>query len=187
VFLSLRVSSAHTHRPRLWARSNVFRSSSEASPASSWNSLTAASSTATVFRTSVPISLPLRSFQNGPGVGLQAHAAFSGVSIWVHRAVFVVVVAAAAAASAATTARACVACTARHAEVALARHIGKSMSASRSKLLSQKGQVNPHRTQAMVTPGHDGTCRGSRPGLVRYKEPAPHTGDADAGLRAAMV
>ena len=52
-----------------------------------------------------------RDFHNGPGVGLQAHAAFSGVSIWAHRAV----VAVAAAASAATTARACVACTARHA------------------------------------------------------------------------
>jgi hypothetical protein len=71
----------------------------------------------------------------------QAHAAFSGVSIWTHRAVFVIVVAVAAAASAATTARACVACTARHAEVALARHIGKSMGASRSGLLGQKGQV----------------------------------------------
>jgi hypothetical protein len=59
-----------------------------------------------VFNTSVPISPPFRSFQDGPGVGLQAHAAFSGVSIWAHRAVVVVVVVAvAAAASAAITAR----------------------------------------------------------------------------------
>ena len=78
-----------------------------------------------------------RDFQNGPGVGLHAHAA-SGVSIWAHRAVVVVV---AVAASAATTPRACVACTARHAEGALARHIGKSMGASRSGLLSQKGRA----------------------------------------------
>ena len=57
-----------------------------------------------------------RDFQNGPGVGLQAHTAFSGVSIWAHHAVVVVVaVAVAAAAPAATTARACVACTAWHA------------------------------------------------------------------------
>jgi hypothetical protein len=30
-----------------------------------------------------------RDFQNGPGVGLQAHTAFSGVSMRAHRAVFV--------------------------------------------------------------------------------------------------
>jgi hypothetical protein len=89
----------------------------------------------------VPISPPLRGFQDGPGIGLEAHAAFAGVSIWVHHTVDVVVVAVSAAASAATTARACVACIARYVVVALARHIGKSMSAYRSGLLRQKGQV----------------------------------------------
>jgi hypothetical protein len=78
-------------------------------------------------------------FRNSPIVGPQAHAAFSGVSTWSHRAVFVAVVAVAAA-SAATTARACVACTARHAEVALARHIGKAWAPPAQGLLVKRAK-----------------------------------------------